>query len=233
MRLHYLQHVPFEDAANIAAWAADRGHPLSHTRLDLDEPLPAQEAFDWLVVMGGPMNADEHAAYPWLLREKAFLRSTIDRHGLVLGVCLGAQLLAEVLGGTVAANGRKEIGWYPITLTEAAARSAMFRGFARQLPAFHWHGDTFSIPPRAVRLAGSATCANQAFQAGDRLLGLQFHWDYSPASVQTMIRHCGGELVDAPGIQQPPQMLADPEPFRQVKELLYQLLDAMAAQGPG
>ncbi len=100
------------------------------------------------------------------------------------------------------------------------------------MPAFHWHGDTFSIPPRAVRLAGSAACANQAFQAGDRLLGLQFHWDYSPASVQTMIRHCGAELVAAPEIQELPQMLADPEQFGQTRDLLYQLLDAMAAHGP-
>ena len=98
MHIHYLQHVAFEDAANIAAWARERGHRLTHTRLDLDQPLPEPEDLDWLVVMGGPMNVDEHDVYPWLVREKQFIRRVIDRGVPVLGVCLGGQLISTRAG---------------------------------------------------------------------------------------------------------------------------------------
>ncbi len=229
MNIHYLQHVGFEDAANIAAWGQARGHRLTHTRLDLDQPLPDPAGLDWLVVMGGPMNVDEHDRYPWLVREKAFIRRVIDRGLPVLGVCLGGQLLARVLGGQVTKNRQKEIGWFPLTLTSEALATPLFSRFQQQVPAFHWHGDTFSIPPGAIRLAASAGCDNQAFQYGRHVVGLQFHWDYSLQSVETMIRHCSDELVAAPGIQQPAEMLARPERFCEIERLLYELLDAMTS----
>jgi GMP synthase-like glutamine amidotransferase len=228
MHIHYLQHAAFEDAANIAAWATARGHRLTHTRMDLDQRLPQPEEIDWLVVMGGPMNVDEHDRYPWLIREKEFLAKVIDRGLPVLGVCLGGQLIASVLGGQITKNGQKEIGWFPVTFAAEAAASPLFSEFARLVTAFHWHGDTFSIPPGAVRLAGSEGCDNQAFQYGRHVVAMQFHWDYSSASVQTMIQHCGDELIAAPGIQQPVEMLACPERFEEIRALLYQLLDGMA-----
>jgi GMP synthase-like glutamine amidotransferase len=228
MRLHYLQHVAFEDAANIAAWALGRGYSVTRTRLDLGQSLPPQDTFDWLVVMGGPMNVDEHDAYPWLVQEKQFLRSAIDRGVRLLGVCLGAQLIAEVLGGAVTRNRQTEIGWHPVTLTEAAGSSPLFGRFPREVPAFHWHGDTFSIPPGAVRIAASAGCDNQAFEVGRRVVGLQFHWDYSAASIEAMLRHCGDELTSAPGIQSDSEIRARLDQVDSIERLLGQLLDAMA-----
>jgi len=240
VHIHYLQHAAFEDAANIAVWAHERGHRLTHTRLDLDQPLPEPQDLDWLVVMGGPMNVDQHDAYPWLVREKQFMRQVIDRGLPVLGVCLGGQLICAVLGGQVTKNRQKEIGWFPVTLTSEAGASPLFSRFPQRVPAFHWHGDTFSIPPGAVRLAASDGCDNQAFQYGRHVVALQFHWDYSLRSVETMIRHCGDELVagtpgGAPstlgpghGIQQPAEMLAQPERFSEIQVLLYAMLDAMA-----
>ncbi len=228
MHVHYLQHVPFEDAANIAIWACQRGHRVSSTRMDLGQPLPEPETIDWLVVMGGPMNVDEHDAYPWLVREKEFIHRVIGRSTRVLGVCLGAQLISTVLGGRVAPNRQKEIGWFPIDFTAEAAGHPVFAQFPRQVAAFHWHGDRFSIPPGAVRLAGSANCDNQAFQHGDRVVALQFHWDYSPESVQAMIAHCGHELIDAPGIQHAPEMLAQPERFEDIRSMLFDMLDGLA-----
>jgi GMP synthase (glutamine-hydrolysing) len=244
MHIHYLQHVAFEDAANIAAWACQRGHRLSHTRLDLDQPLPEPEDLDWLVVMGGPMNVDQHDLYPWLVREKELIRRVIERGVPVLGVCLGGQLVSTVLGGQVTQNRQKEIGWFPLTLTAEAKASPVFSHLPQQLPAFHWHGDTFSIPPGAVRLAASDGCDNQAFQYDRHVVALQFHWDYSRQSVETMIQHCGDELIagargGAPstlgpghGIQQPAEMLAHPERFDEIKVLLYQMLDTLA-EGKG
>src|SRR5262249_25254955 len=152
--------------------------------MDLGEPLPEPAAIDWLVVMGGPMNVDERDAYPWLVREKEFIRRVIDRGTRVLGVCLGGQLISTVLGGQVTKNRQKEIGWFPIDFTDEAAGHPVFGKLPRQCSAFHWHGDTFSIPPGSVRLASSAGCDNQAFQYGPRCYGLQFHWDYSRQSVE-------------------------------------------------
>ena len=230
MHVHYLQHAAFENAANIAAWALQRGHRLTHTRLDLNESLPEPEGIDWLVVMGGPMNVDEHDIYPWLAREKEFLRRAIDRGIPVLGVCLGGQLICGVLGGKVTENRQKEIGWFSVTFTPDAASSPVFSRFPQRVPAFHWHGDTFSIPPRAIRLAASDGCDNQAFQYGRRVVALQFHWDYSLQSVETMIQHCRDELLNAPGIQQPAEMLACPERFEETRALLYEMLDRMAEE---
>ncbi len=230
MRLHYLQHVPFEDADNIAVWVRQRGHTLTHTRFDLGQPLPDQGTFDWLVVLGGPMNIYEHDRYPWLVREKEFIRASIDRGVWFLGVCLGAQLAADVLGGPVTRNRQQEIGWFEVSLTAEGQQASLFREFPDRFPAFHWHGDTFAIPPGAVRLASSEACENQAFQYRDRVVGLQFHWDYSLAGVQRMICHCGNELVDGPAIQQTQQLLAAPERLGRTQELLDQLLDTMQQQ---
>jgi GMP synthase-like glutamine amidotransferase len=118
MRIHYLQHVPFEDSAKIGEWARDTGHTVTCTRLCDEEALPPLNSFDWLVIMGGPMNVYEHQAYPWLVPEKRLIERAIEHGKFVLGVCLGAQLAADVLGGPVTKNRYREIGWFPVSLTE-------------------------------------------------------------------------------------------------------------------
>jgi GMP synthase-like glutamine amidotransferase len=123
MRMHYLQHVPFEDMANIEGWAQDRGYDISRTLLYEDEPLPDMDKFDWVVVMGGPMNIYEHDKYPWLAREKGFIKAAIQGGKIFLGICLGAQLIADVLGGKVRKNSHKEIGWHKVSLAPEASRS--------------------------------------------------------------------------------------------------------------
>ncbi len=230
MRIHYLQHVPFEDAANVAAWAETRGHTVSATRLDQNEPLPPPEAFDWLAIMGGPMNIHEHDRYPWLVREKQCIADAIHDKKLVLGICLGGQLLADVLGGRVTPNAEKEIGWFPVSLSADASRSPVFQTLPERFLPFHWHGDTFSIPPGALHAAQSEACANQAFQYGDRVIGLQFHLDYSVASIEKMIEHCGDELVDAPHVEASRKLLTDAGRVQPIRELLYRFLDAMERQ---
>lgn len=227
LRIHYLQHVEFEDAANIVPWAEARGHRVSRTRLHAQEPLPSPDAVDWLVIMGGPMNIYEHDRHPWLVREKEFIAEAIRRGTPALGICLGAQLIADVLGGRVTQNREKEIGWFPVSLTDGASHLPPFQSLPRQFLPFHWHGDTFSIPPGAVRAASSEACTNQAFQYGDRVVGLQFHLDYSAASIAKMVESCAEELVEGPYVQRWPELLTDAARAAGLRNLLDAFLDAM------
>jgi len=126
MRIHYLQHVPFEDLANMESWASSRGHALSKTRLFSGERLPPPSSFDWLIIMGGPMNIYEEERYAWLAEEKEFIKKAVYGGKIVLGICLGAQLISDVLGGLVTKNRYKEIGWFPVRLTEEGQASPVF-----------------------------------------------------------------------------------------------------------
>ncbi|RKY05948.1 MAG: amidotransferase, partial [Planctomycetota bacterium] len=232
MRILCLTHVPFEDAANIGEWANLRGHALTYTHLYRDEAMPAIESFDMLAIMGGAMNVDEHDRYLWLASEKDFIRQAIDADKKVIGVCLGAQLIADVLGGEVFPNDHKEIGWHRIRLTPQAAQSKVFSMLPPEMMVFHWHGDTFSLPPGAVGLASSGVCENQAFRYGDLVLALQFHLEYSQESIEKMLTHCGDELIDNPYINTPEQIRNGYDNIPQTTEWLYALLD-MFTQKPG
>ena len=201
MRLHYLQHVPFENLAMIEGWAIDRGASITRTRLDLGEGLPDVDSFDWLVVMGGPMNIYEDALYPWLTAEKALIKAAIQAGKKALGVCLGAQLIADALGGKVYRNSQKEIGWFPVSLNDAGRADPLFGALPAHFPAFHWHGDTFSIPDGAVHVAYSDACSNQAFVYDNRVVAVQFHLETTHQSAERLIENCSDELVAAPFIQ--------------------------------
>lgn len=228
LRLHYLQHVSFEVPGTIASWAQERGHEVTGTRLYAGEPLPGVADLDWLVVMGGPMNVYEEDAYPWLSAEKALIDDAVAAGKVVLGVCLGAQLLADVLGGTVTRNAYPEIGWFPVTLTAAAAESPAFGRLPAEFTPLHWHGDTFSLPPGAVHLAESTACANQAFSYGERAFGLQFHLECTAEEVADLARESCAELVDGPWIQTAEQLLGEREALRRSGELMRSLLDGIA-----
>jgi len=194
MRLHVVTHVAFEGPVGIAAWAESRGHQLTES-LALTEEFPQPEAVDLLVVMGGPMAADDERANPWLVAEKAYIARAAEAGVPVLGICLGAQLLAEVAGGRVRRNLEPEIGWFPVCHTETTADEALFADFPDGLVVGHWHGDTFDLPSPTRALLSSEACANQAFSLeGGRFVGLQFHLEWSPASLDDLIEACGDEL---------------------------------------
>lgn len=227
MNLHHLQHVPFEGLASIGTWAVTRGHRVAATRLHAGESLPRLGQVDWLVVMGGPMNIYEEEKFPWLAAEKRFIQSAIEGGKVVLGICLGAQLIADVLGGPIGRNAHKEIGWFPVRKTEAAARSRVCDSLPAELEAFHWHGDTFALPPGAVHVARSAACENQAFIYDERVIGLQFHLETTPESARLLAQHCADELVTGPFIQTAGAMLADPRRFARINEAMWKLLDRL------
>jgi GMP synthase-like glutamine amidotransferase len=193
-RIQTIEHVPFEGPAAIAAWAEERGYALNRTRIFKGEPLPPVAEVDLLVDLGGPMSVHDVALHPWLAQEKNYLRQAIDAGCAILGVCLGAQLLAEVLGGQVTRSPEREIGLFPVTLSPEGRANPVCAGLPERFTSFHWHGDTFSIPPGAAWLASSEACRNQAFALGSRLLGLQFHLETTQNSMELLLTHCADEL---------------------------------------
>lgn len=233
MNIHYFQHVPFEGLGSIEDWVRRGANALGTTRFYRGEPLPPVEDVDLLVVMGGPMNIHEEANYPWLVQEKRFIERAIVAGKRVLGVCLGAQLVADVLGARVYANTDKEIGWFPVETTAAASASGLFGTFPARLDAFHWHGDTFDIPAGALHVARSAGCAHQAFVYDERVVGLQFHLETTPASAQQLIALCADEIVAGRYIQTPQKMLADARRFDAINRAMQGLLDRLTAAAPG
>jgi len=201
VNVHCLQHEEFEEPAYIRDWLLRRGHRLVTTGLFREgASFPDPESFDLLLLMGGPMSVNDEAGYPWLAEEKLFIRRAVEGGKKVLGICLGAQLIACALGGRVYPNPMKEIGWYPVELTAAGKESRLFP--RDRFTVLHWHGETFELPPGAALLAASAACPRQAFTAGSRVLGLQFHPEVKEETVRNFIASCGEELTEGEWIQQ-------------------------------
>lgn len=209
MRAHILQHVPYEGAGSINSWLRSRGARVTATRFFESTELPPVEEIDLLVVMGGPMSVNDEQLYPWLVAEKGFVRRAIEHGKGVLGICLGAQLIASAMGGMVYPNREKEIGWFPVRATPRPPGAAAYR-FPEELPVFHWHGETFDLPPEAILLARSAGCRNQAFQLGEQVIGLQFHLETTPESALDMVSNGRGELVPGRFVAPEDEILSAP-----------------------
>lgn len=226
MRIFSLMHVAFEDAANLGVWAKERGHTVEAVPLYTGQMPPEIGEVDAVFVMGGPMNIYEEAAYPWLVAEKRFLKACIEQGKIVVGVCLGGQLIADVLDGNVSRNAHKEIGWYEVTRTSTP--SELVDGMLpERFWAFHWHGDTFSVPPGAVHLASSTACPNQAFLYDGRVLGLQFHLEYSRDSIEAMLVHCADELAGGRFVQSAEQIRQGYHYLPHTQSLLWTMLDRL------
>jgi GMP synthase-like glutamine amidotransferase len=198
MKVQVLQHVPFEGLGSIQQWLDARGAVTQWTRFYEAHRLPDMADVDLIIALGGPMSVNDESTLPWLVEEKRLIAKAIKAGKPVLGICLGAQLIANALGARIYPNPQKEIGWFDIEST--SERSAFFR-FPEKSTVFHWHGETFDLPPGAVQLARSAACVNQAFQIGERVIGLQFHLETTPESADAITTNCRDELVKAAYIQ--------------------------------
>jgi GMP synthase-like glutamine amidotransferase len=227
MHAHVFQHVPYEGLGSIADWLATRDARISWTRW-FDSGAASPESFggtDLLVVLGGPMSAND--VLPWLAAERDAIRRAIDSGTAVLGICLGAQQIARVLGARVFVGADPEIGWWP--LRAAPGASGPFADlFFSPIDAFHWHGETFEIPEGAEHLAASDACAVQAFSFGNRVLGLQFHLETISQSVADLVAHSDDHLKPGRFIQSAGEMLADPARFAAANRIMARVLERLA-----
>lgn len=229
-RIACLQHVPFEGPAALATWARDRGHALRAHHLYRGDALPAPSDFEWLFVLGGPMSANDEATHSWMTGEKRLLTAACEAGRAILGVCLGAQLLASALGARVHAAQAVEIGWHPVRTRVADAKGTPFEAVPASFVPFHWHGETFELPAGAVHVAETDVVPHQAFAVGELALGLQFHVEATPESVESLVRACGDEIGDGPFEQPAAAILAERHRTAAVRPVLAAILDGLTAR---
>lgn len=221
-RAHFFQHEEFEGPGRIADWLQESGWQVTGSMMHEGAGLPAPDSADLFIFMGGGMSVNDEERLPWLAAEKKFLRAAIAADRAVLGVCLGAQLIASALGARVYPNpSGREVGWHPVRGTSGPPFD-----LPSPLEVFHWHGETFDLPAGAVRLAESDACLNQAFLLGRAVIGLQFHPEATPESVAALVASCPEDLRPAPFVQSPDRILsAEAGTFEAMHRFLGRILD--------
>jgi len=200
MKFHCLKHVFFEGPENFENWALSNGHTFKTTNA-YENQFPENESYDVLVLMGGPMSAND-VHLDWLQKEKRIIEQAISKHKKVIGVCLGAQLMASALGARVYKNHEKEIGWFPVYLTEDAKKNNLWNTFHDSFNVFHWHGETFDLPQGCTHLLQSEACLHQAFSFNEQMLGFQFHMEGTQQSLIQMMENSRSEMTSGKYIQE-------------------------------
>lgn len=223
MNFSVLQHAAYEGPGEIASWAADHGHAMSLYHLYKDNLLPDPRSFDVLLVMGGEMNIYQYRDYPWLRAERNLIYSAMQQGKRVIGICLGAQLIADALGSRVFQNAQYELGWFPVDFTSEGR--TVYPDLPPSATVLHWHGDTFELPSGATRMASSPGCPEQGFVIEKKCLGLQFHLETNSELVEQFV---AGQVGWPSGayVQTPEALLSDGDKYHQAnKRFLHGMLD--------
>ncbi|MCH8567552.1 MAG: type 1 glutamine amidotransferase [Balneolales bacterium] len=226
--IHYLQHVAFEGLGCIETWAKNNGHSLSSTKFFEEDTLPGLNDFDWLIIMGGPMGVYEENQYPWIKAEREFILKAIEARKTVIGICLGSQLIASALGAKVYPGKKKEIGWFSLTKTKEGKKNSLLSEIPEEFISFHWHGDSFELPDKAVNLLESEACINQSFLYGDKVLGLQFHLEVTPDALSLMTENGRHELIEDDFIQNENEILNQAHHCNASNEYLIAILSKLS-----
>ena len=225
MRIHCLQHSHLGGEIYLPIWAAEKGHDWTSSVVPSTPALPGLDELDCLVVLGGPMSAWENTKHPWLTVEKRFIEALIEAGKPVLGICLGAQLLADVLGARTYTGDHKEIGWHWVEATTGSRTHPVGAVLPDSFETFLWHGDSFDIPHGATHIACSRAFESQAFVWG-QVLALQFHLEVRPDWVRRIVARDAGELVVSTYIQSSEEVLGKPEElYRANNATMERLLD--------
>ena len=219
-----MQHVSFEGLGSIEAVLKESSYSISVTRMFANEPFPEISDIDWLIVMGGSMGVHDDKAYPWLKTEKQFIKNVIQSGKVVLGICLGAQLIAEVMDAQVYKNKYREIGWFDINFNPNLNHTLLKDIFPKQIEVFHWHGDTFDIPEDAIPIASSEATPNQGFIFDNRVIALQFHLETTPESAKALIDNCSNELDGSKYVQNEQEILSNYLRFTKINQLMDQIV---------
>jgi GMP synthase-like glutamine amidotransferase len=227
LKAHWFQHVPFEGLGSIGEWLVRKGAHVSSTCFFERAVLPVPDDLDLLIVMGGPMSVNDEDAYPWLKEEKELIARAINRGTSVLGICLGAQLIANALGARVRRNDFSEIGWFPVESVDDGAKGDLDGILPHTFEAFHWHGETFDLPQGSRHLARNDACANQAFAFADRVLALQFHLETTSASALALVESCRADLAPGRFVQTEDAVLGTPDQFRRINAVMSSVLDRL------
>lgn len=230
MNIHCLQHVSFEGLGCIEHWISKNNHRLSYTKFFEEVTFPNMNDVDFIIIMGGPMSTYDEEKKNWLIQEKLFIKKAIESGKIVLGICLGAQLIADVLGGKVYPNKEKEIGWFDVMF------SPSFKTFApnfehNTLKVFHWHGDTFDIPLGTTNHASSKACKHQLFTYGQKVMGIQFHPEVTVHSLHSISDSDAEELkIKTTYIQSKQEIINAVEYIGASNQLMFGILDRLASQ---
>ena len=227
VRIHVFQHVPFETPGIIGTWIQNKNHRLTNTKFFMNDSFPELLSFDWLIVMGGPMSTYDEEKYSWLRKEKEYIKSAIKNDKVVIGICLGAQLIANALGANVYPNKYKEIGWFPIR-TPANWRASvhgLFSSLPKELNVFHWHGDTFDLPEGSILLAESGACKNQLFIWNKKVVGIQFHLEITKELIKGLIENGKAELQENTYVQLEEEIIGRTDLIPQSNSIMENFLD--------
>ncbi len=214
MKISIIKNAPFEEPGMITEWIELRGHEYEVHEGYLGD-LPELGTFDFLILLGGPASVNDEL--PWIINEKKLIKASIEKGIYIFGICLGAQLIAAVLGSKIKRNEHDEIGWHPIKCTHNFLK--------KEMTVFHWHSDTFNLPAGADLLASSEACEIQAFAFSDSVLALQFHLEMNSETIEKMISNCGFDLKQSRYVQNEKELKSQTKYFADCKEELFDLLD--------
>ena len=225
MKIHVLQHSSINTLGTIEEYARTKNHSLESTRFYETKNLPEIDSFDLLIIMGGPMRIYDYEENPWLRNEKAFIKQAVEAGKPVVGICLGAQLLADVFGARVYENRHMEMGWFPVRASGGENTAEFLEGLPDKITVFHWHSRTFDLPAGAVHLFESEGCKNQGFIYNSRVVALQFHPEVNEERILNLIKRFGEGMANGPFVQKKEEMLGQEEYLADTKEFMFLVLD--------
>ena len=220
-----ITHADFETPGVIKDWAQDKGHNFSFCRPYAGDSLPETVSCDFLIVMGGPQSPLKTNEFPYLGDEIAFIQKAIQANALILGFCLGAQLIGEAMGATTERSPEKEVGVYPITLTKEGQGDPILKALPQTFPVIHWHNDMPGLTEESILLAFSEGCPRQAVRYGNNIYGFQCHMEITREGIQDMIKAVPEDLAPSKFTQNDEELMQ--QDYTSINQTMITILDRL------